>query len=86
MVFHKVKSVKPLSDMRLCVEFDNFVIKTCDIKPLMDEWEILNDLKTPGLFQLVHVDANGYGIAWNDYLDLSCNELWDRGVIVRESP
>lgn len=82
MVFHKVKAIFPLPDMMLRVEFINGVAKLCDIKPLMDEWEILKDLKTPGLFKLVHVDAGGYGIAWNDYLDLGCNELWERGVTI----
>ncbi|MDO4617167.1 MAG: DUF2442 domain-containing protein [Lachnospiraceae bacterium] len=28
----------------------------------------------------VSVDVGGYGIIWNDDLDLSCDELWERGT------
>ena len=31
------------------------------------------------LFNLVKIDAHGYGVYWNDYLDISCNELWHNG-------
>ena len=26
------------------------------------------------------VDVGGYGISWNDEIDLSCDELWDNDV------
>ena len=22
----------------------------------------------------------GFGISWNDYLDLSCDEIWEKGI------
>lgn len=28
----------------------------------------------------VKVDAGGYGVSWNDDIDLSCNELWENGT------
>ena len=31
----------------------------------------------------MEVDAGGYGIVWNDDLDLSCNELYENGVTVQ---
>lgn len=34
-----------------------------------------------GMFYDVQVDTGGYGVVWDDELDLSCNELWERGVI-----
>ena len=33
----------------------------------------------------MQVDAGGYGISWNDDLDLSCDELWENGTVV-ETP
>ena len=48
---------------------------------LFDEIEIFNALKEiPCLFHRVKVDIGGYGISWNDEIDLSCDELWDNGV------
>ena len=31
------------------------------------------------MFENVEVDAGGYGISWNDDLDLSCDEIWEHG-------
>ena len=36
----------------------------------------------PEVFASVTVDVGGYGIIWNDELDLSCDELWENGVQV----
>jgi hypothetical protein len=36
----------------------------------------------PEVFASVAVDVGGYGIIWNDELDLSCDELWENGVQV----
>ena len=36
-------------------------------------------LKSPELFFEVQVDAGGYGVVWNDELDLSCDELFENG-------
>ncbi len=40
----------------------------------------------PGLFKQVKVDVGGYGIIWNDELDLECNELYFEGVTVKNKP
>ena len=79
-MFNKIKSVKPLKDYNLLIEFENDEKKYYNIKPLFDKWE---DFKTlidvKGLFEQVKVDSGGYGISWNDYIDLSCNELYNNG-------
>jgi len=33
-----------------------------------------------GLFWNVKTDLGGYGISWNDEIDLSCDELWENGI------
>ena len=81
-MFYKVKNVKPLPDYKLEVMFDNNVIKIYDTLPLMSVFDVFNDFKTiPNLFHQVKVDGGGYGISWNDDIDLSSNELWDNGVV-----
>ena len=37
-------------------------------------------LQSPALFRAVQADPGGYGISWNDELDLSEAELWRHGV------
>ncbi|MEW5981821.1 MAG: DUF2442 domain-containing protein [Acidobacteriota bacterium] len=36
-------------------------------------------LAVPAFFRAVRVDAGGYGISWNDDIDLSEYELWTNG-------
>lgn len=38
-----------------------------------------SNLKDKLLFSSVKVDVGGYGISWNDELDLSEYELWVKG-------
>lgn len=79
-MFFKVKSVDPLPSFCLSVLFENDVRKKYDVFPLFDLWPAFLPLRDfPGLFQLVRVDTGGYGICWNDEIDLSCDELWENG-------
>ena len=83
-MFHKVKAVNALPAYRLCVQFAKGVTKMYDVKPLFKKWEPFQALKnTPELFFRVEVDMGGYGIVWNDDLDLSCDELFENGETVK---
>ena len=83
-MFHKVKAVSALPDWRLSVQFMEGVTKIYDVKPLFEKWNPFRALKnTPDLFSGVEVDAGGYGIVWNDELDLSCDELFAYGEKVK---
>lgn len=82
-MFHKVKNVSALPDFRLSVQFSEGVTKLYDVKPLFEKLPVFRYLKEhPEVFNGVCVDIGGYGIVWNDELDLSCDELWDHGVQV----
>jgi len=82
-MFHKVRSVAPQHDFQLLVHFSEGAAKTYDMKPLFRRYPVFKDLQTePSLFGLVKADPGGYGISWNDDLDLSCDELWENGVPV----
>ena len=83
-MFHKIKAVNALPDYRLSVQFAEGVTKLYDVKPLFARWPVFRALEqTPELFFSVEVDAGGYGIVWNDALDLSCDELFANGETVR---
>ena len=73
-MFHKVKNVAGLQDYLLSVQFSEGVTKIYDVKPLFRKWKPFNVfLKSPELFYEVQVDDGGYGVVWNDELDLSCD-------------
>ena len=85
-MFHKVKAVNALPDYFLNVQFVEGVTKHYDVKPLFDRWEAFGELEeSPDLFSCVEVDVDGYGVVWNDDLDLSCDELYENGTVV-ETP
>ena len=85
-MFHKVKSAATLPDFKLSVQFSVGVTKLYDMKPLFERMPVFRYLKEkPEEFACVSVDVGGYGIVWNDDLDLSCDELWDNGTAV-ETP
>ena len=85
-MFHKIKNVNPLQDFRLCVLFSEGVTKIYDIKPLFEKIKAFNVFAdSPELFYEARVDTGGYGVVWNDDVDLSCDELYENGVQVKTS-
>lgn len=82
-MFHKIKNVAALPDYRLSVQFSEGVTKIYDVKPLFEKLPVFSALKDDvQTFYSVSVDIGGYGIVWNDELDLSCDELWEHGTQV----
>ncbi len=83
-MFHRVKAVNALPDYRLSVQFTEGVTKIYDVKPLFEKWAAFKALQnSPELFSGVEVDAGGYGIIWNDDIDLSCEELYENGEKIK---
>ena len=83
-MFHKIKNVFPLPEYKLSIQFSEGITKLYDIKPLFETMPSFRTLKNSSeLFAGVRVDTGGYGIVWNDELDLSCDELWENGKTVK---
>ena len=74
----RLQSVTPLADRQLLVKFVNGVEKTYDCKQLL-HLERFQLLANEAFFKSVKVDSGGYGISWNDEVDLSEHELWTNG-------
>ena len=80
-MMHRLKSVKILEDLILVAVFQNGVEKTYDVRalyPVFPQFEIFETDRE--LFQQVQVDAGGYGISWNDDLDLDAEDIWEDGL------
>lgn len=83
-MFHKVQSVAAQKDFILLVTFAEGISKKYDVTPLFERIPVFCELRdTPNLFEQVVVDVGGYGISWNDDIDLACDELWANGVVVQ---
>ena len=83
-MFHKMRAVHTLSDYRLYIQFSEGLTKIYDVKLLFTKWAAFKRLENePELFNDVAVDTGGYGIVWNDELDLSCDELYENGKTIK---
>ena len=82
-MFYRIKKIKPLNNYKLLVTFINDEVKEYNVSIWFDKnynFKVLAN--TTGLFEQVKVDTGGYGISWNDELDLSCNELYFNGTSI----
>jgi len=83
MMFHRVKSVKALDDLKLSAVFQDGTEKVYDVRTLFSVFPQFKEFEeNKELFGQVKVDVGGYGISWNDELDLSAEEIWECGSIV----
>ena len=76
-MFHKIKNVTPLQDFKISIQFAEGLTKIYDMKKLIENNKIFADLKDINLFNSVEVDIGGYGVIWNDDIDISCDELFE---------
>ena len=83
-MFHKIKAVNALPNYCISVQFAEGVTKIYDVKRLFNKWEAFRVFENaPELFSDVEVDVGGYGIIWNDDLDLSCDEIFENGETIK---
>ena len=77
----KIKYADASKPFYLIVFFDNGVKKEYDCSRLLSrpEFKLMSDMV---FFKSAHVDAGGYGISWNDDIDISEYELWNNGKTI----
>ncbi|MHC4502911.1 MAG: DUF2442 domain-containing protein [Planctomycetota bacterium] len=82
--YPRVESAAPLDGKRLLVTFVGGVTKVYDCTPLLacGPFEPLAD---EAVFQCARADAHGYGVIWNDDIDLAESELWENGTQVEQA-
>lgn len=82
-MFHKIKSVSPLSDYILSVQFSEGVTKHYDLKPLINSQPMFRAFKERmEIYYSAIVDTGGYGVIWDDNIDIACDELYYNGETV----
>jgi hypothetical protein len=81
-VFHTVESVEVLPDFQLRVLFRTGEKKIYDIRPLFEKHtQFQSFMLTRGLFEQAKVAGGGYGIYWNEDMDIGCDELYINGKL-----
>lgn len=80
-MFHKIKSINTLPNYKLDIKFKKGVTKIYDVSNLFNKNQIFKTLKdNESLFKSATIAKDGYGVIWNDNIDISCNELWENGI------
>lgn len=82
-MFHKASTVFTHPDFHIQVCFADGKIKDYDMNPLFEQYPVFLPLKqTKGLFQQAMVDVGGFGIVWNDEIDLDSEEIYQNGKLI----
>ena len=82
-MIHRIQTVTAKENYIVEVLFYSGEIKQYDMKSLFSVFpQFLVFQTVAGLFQNVQVDAGGYGISWNDDLDLDAETIWEDGVLI----
>ena len=75
----KIISAQVISDRTLLIEFSDSEFKQYDISNLLNK-PMFAPLKNPSFFKSFRIEAGGYGLVWNEDIDISEYELWKNGV------
>ena len=81
----KILSVKPTEDLTLLAVFQDGTEKTYNIRalyPVLPQFRVFETDKV--LFFQVQVDPGGYGVSWNDDLDLDANDILENGIDTKQ--
>ncbi|MCL2306169.1 MAG: DUF2442 domain-containing protein [Planctomycetaceae bacterium] len=81
-VFHKIQTISVVEPFRLRAVFVDGTVEEYDLR----RWEHRPEFSLlfchPALQTAVRVEAGGYGVAWNDDIDLSAEEIYWNGIDV----
>ncbi len=77
---NRIESIYAEDDMTLVAVFWDGTEKKYDVRQMYHicpQMRVLED--DTSLYRTVRVDTGGYGVSWNDDLDLDAEEIWDNG-------
>jgi hypothetical protein len=82
--YPRIRCVEPRPGKVLRVTFDIGVVKEYDCTPLIQS-EAFRPLQDDAVFRCAHADLHGYGVVWNEEIDLAESEVWLNGRNVEQS-
>lgn len=85
-VEYPIRTLTLVKDYEVIAHFKNGDVKRYDFLEIINKLEPLKPLAEDyELFQQIHLSPGGYGIIWNEYIDLEAEEIWYGGEDV-DSP
>lgn len=76
---NRIMAAQAMDERTLIIKFTNNELRKYDISKL---WEkpMFSLLKNPVFFRNFTIDPHGYGLIWNEDIDLSEYELWQNSI------
>ena len=83
---HRIQTVEAKDDYIIEAVFYDGQIVQYDVKQLFVVFPVFRVFKDDQkLFRSVKADQGGYGVSWNDELDLDAETIWEDGVLIEKS-
>jgi len=76
----KIIAVRVITDRILLIKFSNDEIKKYDVSNLLAKL-MFAPLRNPSFLKNFRIESGGYGLVWNENVDISEYELWKNGTI-----
>ena len=83
-MFHRIKEIVSLDNLYITVIFVNGTEKIYDVRQMIKIFPQMKKLEKADLFEAAVLDPGGYGISWNDLLDIDAVALWDNGKEIKK--
>ena len=83
MKYPRIHRAKAVDDVTLIVEFTNREVKKYSILHLLNN-PMFSPLQQSAFFKNFKIEQGGYGIVWNEEIDISEYELWKNGVTLED--
>ncbi|MCD7764970.1 MAG: helix-turn-helix domain-containing protein [Lachnospiraceae bacterium] len=77
---HRIKNVRTKNPFIIEALFFDGTVKKYNVATLFPIYPQMKKLEDQSLFRSVQIDVGGYGISWNDSLDLEAETIWEDGV------
>jgi len=74
-----ITDVQPKGNLTILATFADGEIVSFDVKTMFEKHPVFRLLEGEELFREVKVDGVGYGVYWNDEIDLSSDGIYLRG-------
>lgn len=74
-----IVKIEAKENLILIATFADGEVVSFDVKTLFERYPVFRTLEDEKLFNSVVIDGVGYGISWNDDLDLSSDGIYSRG-------
>jgi len=74
-----ITKIETKDNLVLIATFADGEVVSFDVKTMFDKYPVFHALEDLELFNSVKIDGVGYGISWNDNLDLSSDGIYVRG-------